>query len=190
MRSHAPKKPKHILIVGIGSPHGNDRIGWEVIERLETVHPSAQTKSGNGLLLRKATAPIELLDWLEWDLTVHIIDSVIGDCPSIKRYRIVQKNGHLQCIPDPALGSPKTIANCSTAPLASLFETLQSKSSHQLDLISTLELASVLERLPSRLFLWTVAVEPMVTPFDLCPIAEARASECASQISDYVSSTS
>lgn len=47
------------LIVGIGSPHGDDRAGWELVKALEDVlvNPTCQ--------LRIAQSPIEILSWLD-----------------------------------------------------------------------------------------------------------------------------
>jgi hydrogenase maturation protease len=47
------------LIVGIGSPFGDDAVGWEIADALlkEDVRPKIKIK--------KAASPIHLLDWLE-----------------------------------------------------------------------------------------------------------------------------
>ena len=45
------------LLVGIGSPHGDDRIGWLIADAL-------QQDAGRDIDIRKAATPSDLLDWL------------------------------------------------------------------------------------------------------------------------------
>lgn len=47
------------LIVGIGSPHGDDRAGWLVADRLAAVLGPNQAE------IRRAASPMDLLDWLD-----------------------------------------------------------------------------------------------------------------------------
>ena len=47
------------LIVGIGSPHGDDAAGWKVAERL------ANDLDCHDIHIRQATSPIQVLDWIE-----------------------------------------------------------------------------------------------------------------------------
>ena len=56
------------LVVGIGSPHGDDQAGWLVIERLSN-------QVSNDLNLRKATVPHNLIDWTDRCDALHIIDA-------------------------------------------------------------------------------------------------------------------
>ena len=46
------------LIVGIGSPHGDDQIGWRVADSLRAVASPA-------VEVREASTPSQLLDWLD-----------------------------------------------------------------------------------------------------------------------------
>jgi hydrogenase maturation protease len=47
------------VIVGLGSAHGDDQIGWRVAERL------AATIADESVLIRTACSPGELFDWLD-----------------------------------------------------------------------------------------------------------------------------
>jgi hydrogenase maturation protease len=47
------------LLVGIGSPHGDDQAGWQIADRL------AAGLSNDDIVIRKAASPAALLDWLE-----------------------------------------------------------------------------------------------------------------------------
>jgi hydrogenase maturation protease len=57
------------LLVGIGSPHGDDRVGWEVARR-------AGERLAGKLLVRCAAKPAELLDWLEGIESLEVCDAV------------------------------------------------------------------------------------------------------------------
>ena len=60
------------LIVGIGSPHGDDQAGWLVADRLsgELVHEA--------VAVRKATSPADLLDWVDDFERLIICDACRG----------------------------------------------------------------------------------------------------------------
>lgn len=65
------------LFVGIGSPHGDDRVGWEIARRVGE-------RAGSALAVRCARTPVELLDWLEAIDTLDICDAVSsGDAGSV-----------------------------------------------------------------------------------------------------------
>lgn len=53
-----------VLAVGIGSPHGDDQIGWVVVSELAKLLPSE-------VEVKTARQPTELLDWL------HDVDDLI-----------------------------------------------------------------------------------------------------------------
>ncbi len=59
------------LLVGIGSPHGDDRVGWEIVKRVGE-------RLGSGHAVRCARTPAELLDWLEGIDTLDVCDAVSG----------------------------------------------------------------------------------------------------------------
>jgi hydrogenase maturation protease len=58
-----------ILIVGIGSPHGDDAAGWRVVEELN------QRRINSEVALRKARSPLDVLDALEGVQTMIIVDA-------------------------------------------------------------------------------------------------------------------
>ena len=61
------------LFVGIGSPHGDDRIGWRIADLLRTHMPP-------DISIRKATTPNDLLDWLEGIDRLIICDACLSRC--------------------------------------------------------------------------------------------------------------
>jgi hydrogenase maturation protease len=56
------------LVVGIGSAHGDDQAGWQVIDLLAR-RPLASVQ------LRKASVPHDMLDWIEHAAALHIVDA-------------------------------------------------------------------------------------------------------------------
>ncbi len=56
------------LIVGLGSPHGDDRVGWHVAERLAA-------SIGAAARVKVAADPTTILDWLDGVTTLHICDA-------------------------------------------------------------------------------------------------------------------
>ncbi len=61
-----------ILIVGVGSSHGDDQLGWLVAKELTR-------RSLDNCEVRIASTPIELLDWLDQCTVLHLVDACQGD---------------------------------------------------------------------------------------------------------------
>jgi hydrogenase maturation protease len=60
------------LLVGIGSPHGDDRVGWEIAGRVGE-------RMGRALVVRCLRTPAELLDLLEGIDTLEICDALASE---------------------------------------------------------------------------------------------------------------
>ena len=52
-------KPLTTLVVGIGSPYGDDQAGWIIVQQLRNLHNSTHST------IRQAAAPANVLDWLD-----------------------------------------------------------------------------------------------------------------------------
>jgi hydrogenase maturation protease len=59
------------LLVGLGSPFGDDRLGWHIAKTVQGRLPSR-------LEIRLATTPIALMDWLEGVERLMICDACQG----------------------------------------------------------------------------------------------------------------
>lgn len=71
-----------ILVVGVGSSHGDDRAGWLVVEQL------AMVISAPPVALRQAGKPIDLIDWLPAAALVVCDACRAGGRPaSVRRWR-------------------------------------------------------------------------------------------------------
>jgi Ni,Fe-hydrogenase maturation factor len=135
-------------VVGIGSPHGDDRAGWAVIEALRGQLPSRVS-------LHQAKVPLEVMDWLEGLVELHLVDSGQADVAwgQPQRFQLVAEDRSspsslhfVACGPQDAT-APQPLA---------LLPALRSAGTHQLDLLTVLELAKCLDRLPPQVVLWVI----------------------------------
>ncbi len=75
MTGHPQEPPNDTwLVVGIGSPHGSDRVGWDLADFLEQVLPAPW-------VVRQARVPTDLFDWIEGCSRLHVLDA----CPLIQQ---------------------------------------------------------------------------------------------------------
>lgn len=80
------------LIVGVGSAHGDDQAGWLVADEL-----ARRIADRNFISVRKASVPLDFLDWLEHVNVLHLIDAFqdSGGEKDVRRFRWL--NGQLIC---------------------------------------------------------------------------------------------
>ncbi len=65
-------KQSKTLIVGIGSPHGDDVAGWEVAELLTS------ELAGANVCVKQATSPLQILDWIDEAERLMLCDACHG----------------------------------------------------------------------------------------------------------------
>ena len=119
------------LIVGIGSPHGDDQIGWRVAEALRSaVSPAIE--------VREASTPSQLLDWLEGVDRLIVCDA----CQARRR------------APDGSAGDTLSVHRWQWPTLQ--VSTLRSAGSHSFGLPQVLQLAERLGRLPQEVIVFGV----------------------------------
>jgi hydrogenase maturation protease len=126
------------LFVGVGSPHGDDQIGWHVADALSKVE-----RLTNRVTIRKAGVPLDLVDWLEGVEFLGLCDAAESSSPVGSLMRWEWDDGQY--------GS-----------LSELLPTLlrfRSQSSHDFDLPNVLDLAARLHRLPPRIVVWTISAK-------------------------------
>ncbi len=161
------KLTRPVIVIGIGSPHGDDRAGWEVIDRLHGV-------VSKNVFLRKAAVPHEILDWLDITFETHIIDASCDKAPGLQRLNIT--------LDDAGVLQLSVVDSCYSLNAESTRESLRSSSSHQLDLMSTIELAATLHRLPQQLALWTISISSVEKNGDVASATQERIDECVAAI--------
>jgi len=114
----------------LGSHHGDDQVGWSLVEEL-----------GNliDVPFRQTAVPADLLHWLAGIDELFICDACQGSGEPGKLHRWEYQSNH-QALDDILPG----------------VETLRSVNTHQLSLGATLSLARSLKMLPSRIVVWGI----------------------------------
>lgn len=124
------------LIVGIGSAHGDDQIGWLVAD--EVVRLVAQSDQSQHIMIHKVKSPIDVLNWLDENETFEI---------------------HQLFLCDACHGLFEPGQTHRWAWPASELDNTRFSGSHDFGLTSVLQLAQRLDRLPERVIIWGVQVE-------------------------------
>lgn len=129
-----------LLIVGIGSPHGDDRFGWEVVRRLTALWPNAARDAFRSCedavpsALRELASPIDLLHELDGCERLVICDACRG----------LSEPGEVRSFEWPS----------------DSIESLSGSGSHDFSLVDALRLAERLGRLPASVTIWVVEKSP------------------------------
>jgi hydrogenase maturation protease len=129
-----------VLLVGLGSPHGDDRAGWQAAAAL------ASPPVG-GLCVRTAVAPIEILDWLDGQRRLVVCDAAVGTGRAGELARWTWPDQRLA-----AVGF---------------------RGTHDLSLVTVLELAGRLGRLPPEVVVWTIEAQSVEPAAALSPAVES-----------------
>ena len=116
------------LLVGIGSPHGDDAMGWIVAD-------AASRRCPANIDVRTAAVPLDLLDWLDGVDALHVVDACLGD----------GSRGDL------TRWAWSELADCNS-------DETPFQGTHGFDLVSVLRLAEKLGRLPSEVVVWGIEV--------------------------------
>jgi hydrogenase maturation protease len=128
-----------ILILGIGSPFGDDRLGWVALEALQASAALAAAGGGSiSFAVLDRPGPSLLAQWHGADLVI-VVDAMCSGAPPGTRHRL-----------EPAEGT-----------------TLESVSSHGFGLAAALELARALNELPPHLVVYGMEIDPSCTGFSL-----------------------
>ena len=137
-RAFSMNTPEKILIVGVGSAHGDDQAGWLVADELARRIPDRSFIS-----VRKAGVPLDLLDWLENVNVLHLVDAydVAGCLENLRKFRWL--NGQMIC-------------HSHNAPENLLLNQQTARSSHGFSVPDVLRLAEKTGLLPERIVIWAI----------------------------------
>lgn len=140
-------------IVGLGGTFGDDRVGWNIVERIKTLIPVS-----DGLPLRLATggSPSDLLEQLGDLRRLIVIDACQG----------LSIPGTVLCLIWPTPAIEKTRHGCG----------------HNLSLGQVLEIAARLKTLPEICELWCIEGSRFEFEQPLSAEVESAAARVASQI--------
>ncbi|HQR05200.1 MAG TPA: hydrogenase maturation protease [Gemmatales bacterium] len=126
MADHKPSR----LLVGLGSHHGDDQVGWRLVEELGNL---------TEVPIRQAAVPADLLHWLTGIDELYVCDACQGSGQPGKLHRWEYQSSQ-QALDDILPG----------------VETLRSVNTHQLGLAATLSLARGLHILPRQIVVWGI----------------------------------
>lgn len=157
--------PRHTLLAGLGSPHGDDEVGWVITDRLakrilgqklrssptlRRLPPlAAELRDGQRWSIQKLAVPAGMLDLLEPTTEtdrvtdLFLIDACLAEQPPGTVLRWVWPNRH--------------------------WETRRSSSTHELSLPWALQMAEHLGRLPPRVSVLGIVVPPPTFPSPTIP---------------------
>ncbi|MBL8810115.1 MAG: hypothetical protein JNM43_08065 [Planctomycetaceae bacterium] len=175
---------RRVLVVGIGSSHGDDQTGWLVIHQLkEWLSPDSNARSdrdatadvferfGQRLELRQAQAPTDLLNWIDGQEILHVVDAC--EFPGTQEART------FEFIPE--------TRHTSEASWHNILETGRTLGgTHGFDILSVLDLTVHLGTQPERVRFWLVpgtAFEPSDDPSE---VARQASHETARRIYEYL----
>lgn len=163
MRNSLPERGA-VLVVGIGSSHGDDQAGWLVATEVES-----RCGLSSQVCVRRATNPVDLMDWLGAFRTVHLCDACqqFENTGQVHQFRY--QNGHL--VESTGRLLPVEIAR-----------NLRNAGTHQYGIPDVLQLAAVTGRLPEELIVWTIEASEF-SPFQ--PVT-AEVQRAASQVADFI----
>lgn len=131
--SRAPLEAGVTLVVGLGSPHGDDQAGWLVADRLAA-------ESDENVIVRRADTPLDLMAWLEGVQRLVVCDAC---APAGQPGRVHRWTWPAE---EPRAGGPGLAA-------------LKSLGSHDFDLPSVLRLAETLGQLPLTVIIFGIEAE-------------------------------
>lgn len=150
-----------VLVAGLGSPHGDDRAGWLVVEQFlkkvcGTLGASAEqdenlmSESSRHLfqhvVVRRALIPLDLLDWLEGVSILHVCDAFEATKRHGKLHRFTWNAGRL------ADSDNTGESDVNTAPTS-----FRGRGSHAFGLPDVLQLAERTGLLPKQVIIWAIA---------------------------------
>lgn len=131
-----------VRFVGVGSPHGDDRAGWWLAQRLNDVgRPEIGPPA---VSIASVASPIDLLESLERVERLDVCDAFVGNGPPGRLYRWQWPESEIQHT--------------------------RFVGSHDISLAATLALAQNLGMLPDEVVVWGIDVGP--TPQCLPDVAE------------------
>lgn len=149
---------KNFLLVSVGSPHGDDQIGWVIGDEL-------YKRFNDFISHKKVTEPINLIHYLGNATQLHLVDACVSENSS----QIIHR-----------LEFPE-----NTTRFLKAFATT---GSHDFNLLQVLELANELGVLPESTVVWAIACEKFGKSDSISDELESRISDIVETIGKELNS--
>jgi Ni,Fe-hydrogenase maturation factor len=173
---------ERILIVGLGSAHGDDQAGWLVVKNL-----ASQCQEYPDITVCRASIPLDLLDWIEGIDVLHICDA----CESTKspaklhRFRYGVETDELSSggreYPDSrTLNAVDQEIDIPRSPLD--LNSLRCRGTHDFGLPDVLRLAAATLLLPQSVIIWAIEGTDFQPQGELSEATRTTALEAANAI--------
>jgi hydrogenase maturation protease len=121
------------LIVGIGSEHGDDRVGWIVADKLRR-----QLIANSNVEVRTATVPLDLIDWLEGVDELQICDACESSGGDEEVHRFAWNDQSF------------------VAGSRGVFTERRATGTHGFGVVEVLQLLKAMGRLPKSVVIWAI----------------------------------
>lgn len=129
-----------VLVVGLGSSHGDDQAGWLVIDELNRICEPVSC-----VIIRRASIPLDLLDWLDGVDVLHLCDACESMSPLGGFHR-------LNWLPELSATSCSNRASTETP----ILQSHRNRGSHDFGLPDVLRLADTMQVLPKQIRIWAI----------------------------------
>lgn len=130
-----------ILVVGLGSAHGDDQAGWLVAEGV-----AGHFRTHPRIVVRRAMIPLDVLDWLEDVSVLHLCDACETTESHGRLTRFTWNAGQL-------VDSDKSTDSGVNASL----KLRGGRGSHDFGLLDVLQLAKKTGLLPKHVIIWAIS---------------------------------
>ncbi len=126
------------LIVGIGSEHGDDRVGWIVADELRR-----QLIANSNVKVRTATVPLDLMDWLDGVDELQICDACESSGGDEEVHRF-------------AWNDQSFVAGSFVAGYQGVFTERRASGTHGFGVVEVLKLLEAMGQLPKSVVIWAI----------------------------------
>lgn len=140
-----------ILVAGIGSPHGEDQIGWIAVDSLKRVFDK---RLSSEIEFIKLQTPVDLLEYTS--------EGLFNDLNREPRIWVLVD----ACLADGS-DNPASVVYCWKWPELPC-ESFTKTSTHALGVVDTLTLAQALEILPETVWIYGIQVDQDQSSIDGC----------------------
>jgi len=145
-----------IKIIGVGSPFGDDRLGWLAAQKLQMSPVLHKAIDKISIMSLDRPGPSMISQWQDTDAVI-VVDAV----------RSGARPGTVHCLDASAIDAGSGTTSC-----------------HGFGVASAMELARALNQMPQTMYLCGIEIDPAYTGEDLSPAARKALQELVGRIEE------